>query len=132
MVGELLKSHAFILPSLIENSPNSLAEAMLVGTPSVASFVGGVPSMAKDNESALFFPSGDEAVLAEQIRRIFLDDDLARRLSVRAREVARVRHSKNKIVGDMLEIYESVTLPTSADGENSLYTSVDHEIVRNN
>jgi len=51
---------------------------------------------------------------------------------VRAREVARARHSKDKIVSDMLEIYESVTLPTSADGENSLYTSVDHEIVRNN
>ena len=81
--------------------------------------------MAKDNESALLFLSGDEAVLAEQIRRIFLDDDLARRLSVRAREVARARHSRDKIVSDMLEIYESVTLPTSADGENS-YTSVDH------
>jgi len=115
MTEEFLKSHVFVLPSLIENSPNSLAEAMLVGTPSVASFVGGVPSMAKDSESTLFFSSGDEAVLAEQIRRIFLDDDLARRLSVRAREAARARHSKDKIISDMLEIYESVTLPTSAE-----------------
>lgn len=115
MAEEFLKSHVFVLPSLIENSPNSLAEAMLVGTPSVASFVGGVPSMAKDSESALFFPSGDETVLAEQIRRIFLDDDLARSLSVGAREVARVRHSSKKIVDDMLNIYKSVASNFSDD-----------------
>lgn len=107
MAGQLLQTHAFVLPSLIENSPNSLGEAMLVGTPAVASFVGGVQSMAKDGESALFFPPGDEAVLAERLREIFLDDDLAHELSNRAREVARARHSSKKIVDDMLNIYKN-------------------------
>ena len=87
MANELKMAHVFALPSLIENSPNSLAEAMLVGTPSVASFVGGVPSMVQDGDSALLFPPGDEAVLAEQIRHVFLDDRLAQELSIRAREV---------------------------------------------
>lgn len=105
MTNELSKAHAFVLPSLIENSPNSLAEAMLVGTPSVASFVGGVPSMVHDGDSALLFPPGDETVLAEHIRRIFLDDRLAQGLSVRAREVSQRRHSKETIVNDMLDIY---------------------------
>ena len=114
MVGELLRSHVFALPSLMENSPNSLAESMMVGTPSVASFVGGVPSMAKDGESILFFPAGDEAVLAEQIRRIFLDDDLAYRLSARGRDVARARHSKHKIVNDMLAIYQRESVQQGA------------------
>lgn len=131
MTEEFRKSHAFVLPSLIENSPNSLAEAMLVGTPSVASSVGGVPSMAKDSESVLFFSSGDEAVLAEQIRHIFLDDDLACRLSVRARNMARARHSKDKIVSDILGIYERITLPTSTDCDTSLHPFLDDEIVRN-
>lgn len=105
MAAEMRKAHVFVLPSLVENSPNSLAEAMLVGTPSVASFVGGVPSMVQDGHSALLFPSGDEAVLAEQIRRIFLDDDLAKDLSVRAQEVAHRRHLKENIVDNMLGIY---------------------------
>ncbi len=106
MAGELARAHVFVLPSLIENSPNALAEAMLVGTPSVASFVGGVPSMTQDGASALLFPPGDESVLAEQLREIFLQDELALRLSACAREVARSRHCKEKIVGDMLAIYE--------------------------
>lgn len=106
MANQLLSAHVFVLPSMIENSPNSLGESMLVGTPSVASFVGGIPSMAQDGESVLLFPSGDEVVLAEQIRRIFLDDELACRLSAKSVDVARARHSRNKIVNDMLEIYE--------------------------
>lgn len=106
MAYELTKAHVFVLPSLIENSPNSLAEAMLVGTPSVASFVGGVPSMVRVGDSALLYPPGDEAVLAEQIRRVFLDDQLALALSAKAREVAQGRHSKEQIVTTMLEIYK--------------------------
>lgn len=105
MTIELMKAHVFVLPSLIENSPNSLAEAMLVGTPSIVSNVGGVSSMVQDNDSALLFPPGDEAVLAEQIRKVFLDDRLTDELSRRARAVSRIRHSKEKIIGDMIEIY---------------------------
>ncbi len=104
---ELKKAHVFVLPSFIENSPNSLAEAMLVGTPSVTSFVGGVSSMVHDGESALCFPAGDSALLAEQIRRIFLDDDLANKLSAQARDIATIRHQKEEIVRRTLEIYRN-------------------------
>jgi len=108
MAGQLLQAHVFVLPSLIENSPNSLAEAMLVGTPAVASFVGGVQSMTQDGKSTLFFPPGDEAVLAEQIRRVFLDDELAIRLSRAGRKTAWLRHSPEPIVQRMINIYKSV------------------------
>jgi glycosyltransferase involved in cell wall biosynthesis len=108
MADHLLRTHVFVLPSFIENESVSLAEAMIVGAPSVASFVGGVPSMAKDEESALFFPGGDEAVLAHQIRRVFLDDPLACHLSAQARETARKRHDRERIVDSMIEVYEAV------------------------
>ena len=106
MAREMLNAHVFVLPSCIENSPNSLAEAMMIGVPSVATFIGGIPSMARDGESSLFFPSGDEVTLAEQIRRIFLDDELASSLSSNARALAHARHSKEKIVKDLIGIYE--------------------------
>ncbi len=111
MVTELQRARVFVLPSFIENSPNALAEAMLVGTPAVAAFVGGVPSQACDGDSVLFFPAGDEALLAEQVRRIFRDEDLAMHLSLRARAVAAERHSVEKIVNTMVEIYETVASP---------------------
>ncbi len=103
---ELKKAHIFVLPSFIENSPNALAEAMLVGTPSIASFVGGVPCMAEDGESALFVSPGDESLLAERIRQIFLDDDLACRLSNNAKIIAMARHSKEKSTAEILKIYQ--------------------------
>ena len=68
VANELMKAHVFVLPSFIENSPNSLAEAMLVGTPCATSFAGGVPSMVNDGESALCFPPADAVLLAEQMR----------------------------------------------------------------
>lgn len=105
MAMEYRRAHVFVLPSLIENSPNSLAEAMMLGTPTISSYVGGVPSMARDEESVLFFPPGDEVVLAEQIRRVFLSRDLAEGLSSCAYERSIVRHNKAKIVKDILEIY---------------------------
>lgn len=105
MVRELSIAHVFVLPSFMENSPNSLAEAMLVGVPSIASYVGGVPSLVDDEKTALLFPSGDETALADQIRRIFLEDKVAQGLSIRARKVARSRHEKERIVKTMLQIY---------------------------
>ncbi len=50
MIDRMLKSNVFVLPSAIENSPNSLAEAMILGVPTVASYVGGVPDMIKHDE----------------------------------------------------------------------------------
>lgn len=108
MAEELSRAHVFVLPSFIENSPNSLAEAMLIGTPSVVSFVGGVPSMVTDEVEALTFPAGDEAVLAEQIRRVFLDDALGDELSLRARATSHRRHLPAQIARETLEIYRSV------------------------
>src|SRR5882724_2493605 len=42
MAKELARSHIFAIASYIENSPNSLCEAMQVGMPCVASYVGGI------------------------------------------------------------------------------------------
>jgi glycosyltransferase involved in cell wall biosynthesis len=118
VADELRKAHVFILPSFNENSPNSLAEAMLVGTPSVVSYTGGVPSMVNDGESALCFPFGDEALLADQIRRIFLQDELANKLSGQSRSVAQKRHLKETITSDMLAIYhKEIVRQTNANAK---------------
>jgi len=108
MAEELTSANVFVIPSLIENSPNSLAEAMIVGTPTVSSFVGGIPSMVCNNETSLCFPPGDERVMAECINMILEDDDLANRLSENARVVAINRHLESGIVSKMIYIYGDV------------------------
>lgn len=108
MASEYKKAHVFVLPSFLENSSNALGEAMLIGTPIVSAPVGGILSILKDEESGLFFPSGDYAMLAHQIQRILEDDDLAHKLSSRARSVAEYRHNVENTTQQYIDIYKDI------------------------
>lgn len=108
MIDEFCKANAFVLASFAENSPNALGEAMLIGTPSVVSPVGGVLSIVKDEESALVFPAGDYAMLAHQIDRVFENDELAIKLSVNAKSVALRRHDVEKTTEQYMSLYKDV------------------------
>ncbi len=78
MAREMAQAEIFAFATFADNSPSTIVEAMLVGTPMVVSLVGGIPSMVTDEETALCFPAGDEIVMAECIRRLFQDPKLAR------------------------------------------------------
>ena len=52
----LLDSHLYVYPSLMDNSPNALCEAQLLGVPCIATYVGGIPKMEKDIEKVLQIP----------------------------------------------------------------------------
>lgn len=108
MASQFSKSHVFVLPSFIENSPNSLGESMMVGTPTIVSPVGGVTSIVKDNENSILFPSGDHVALAFQIDRIFSDDNLAERISRNAREIALKRHDVKQATIQYYAIYSEI------------------------
>lgn len=54
MIEEYLNCNLFICPSSIENSPNSLGEAQILGVPCIASYAGGIPDMMKGLESYLY------------------------------------------------------------------------------
>ncbi len=72
---------AAILSSEFENFPHTVVEALAVGTPVIATAVGGVPEVVRDGENGLLVPPGDPDALAAAIRRFFSDDDLRRQLA---------------------------------------------------
>ena len=92
MIERMLKSHLYVLPSLIENSPNTLGEAMILGMPCVSAYTGGASEMAIDEKEALFYRANDPKILAWQIKRIFDSDELALSLGDRARRHALQTH----------------------------------------
>jgi glycosyltransferase involved in cell wall biosynthesis len=108
VIQELLDSEAMILPSFIENCSNTLQEAMMIGLPVVSSYVGGLPSLAKDEESILFFSPGDEIMCAFQLERLLMDHALTRRISKTAREIAFNRNNQEVTVNKQYEIYRKV------------------------
>lgn len=107
---KLAHVNAYILSSTVENSPNTLGEAMLVGTPCVASYCGGVPDMAVDGEEALFYRCNDSALLAWAVKRIFDDDTLSTRLSQNAQKHARITHDPARNAEALLNAYRAVLL----------------------
>lgn len=120
MAEELTRAHVYVIPSLIENSPNSLVEAMLVGTPSVASLCGGIPSMVNDGVNSLCFLPGDEVVMAECIREIFVDDALAQHLSAKASVFAHTRNNPDSVVAKMMEIYALVATAKNCEANHGM------------
>lgn len=108
MVECMLKCHVFLSPTVTDNSPNSIGEATMLGMPIVASYVGGVPSILKDEESCLFAPSGDPYMIAASIKRLFEDNDLTTNLSKNAILVAKKRHDQAIIREQYINIYRQI------------------------
>jgi glycosyltransferase involved in cell wall biosynthesis len=105
MVEQYLSAHVFVCPSAIENSPNSVGEAQLVGTPCVASYVGGSMDMIKDLETGLLYRFEEIALLAKHICTVFADNDLANSISEKARAAALKRHDKTINASHLNAIY---------------------------
>lgn len=113
MAEELAKSHVFVSPSFIDNSPNAVCEAQLVGVPVVSTYTGGVPSLVEEGLTGLFFPTGDAPMLAARLREVFEDDALALRLSEQSHTIASQRHDPHSVVQQVLAAYEDVLRKTT-------------------
>lgn len=105
MCNALKKCNVFVQASSIENSPNSLGEAMLLGMPCVASYVGGTGDMLLDKKEGFLYPFGDYSMLAYYISNIFDNDDLAIELGKNAKKHALITHNRNKNCDVLIEIY---------------------------
>ena len=75
---------ATVLSSGWENFPHSVVESLAVGTPVLATAVGGVAEVVHDGENGLLVPPGDPAALAAAIGRFAGDDELRLRLRAAA------------------------------------------------
>lgn len=100
-----LDAHVALTPSSIENSSNSIGEAMLLGVPVVASYVGGTPNLLDHGVEGYLYPFDAPYMMAEYIRRIFADDTLAATLGANGSIRAQKRHDAVRNLSDLTEIY---------------------------
>lgn len=107
-VPEIMSSADVVLvPSVEEPFGRTVAEAMAVGTPVVATDVGGPAEVVEDGTTGLLAPPGDPVVWSEAIRRILKHPDVASEMSRRATDVARRRFATERHVAAMMSVYES-------------------------
>ena len=108
MKENYLSANAFVLPSTIENSPNSLGEAMLLGVPCIASDVGGVTTMMTHGKEGFVYQSTAPYMLAHYICKVFAMEDAATGLGRAASAHARITHDPEKNLQDLLAIYREI------------------------
>lgn len=108
MLEQYLISHVFVSPSTIENSSNSIGEAMILGCPVVASNVGGTDSILKEDIEGFLYPFNEPYMMANYVNRLFSSDELCLEISKNARKRAMTTHNKETIKTELIKIYEDV------------------------
>ena len=124
MKEQYLKSHLFVCPSSIENSPNSLGEAMLLGMPCVSAEVGGIASIFTGGEDGILYPGfviknndcdyNNEALekisksLADACIQMWSDPVKEQDYCINARKHAKKNHDPEQNYKKMVEIYAKI------------------------
>jgi rhamnosyl/mannosyltransferase len=98
-----------VLPSEYEAFGLVLLESLAAGTPVVASRVGGIPEVVEDGKAGLLVPPKSPPALAEAIRRVWEDRDLARRLGEYGRDQVVPRFRWDTLADRLDALYREVT-----------------------
>lgn len=108
VVTEIQKAHLYIMPSHIENSPNNLCEAQIIGIPIVSTYAGGVGSLIQDKEDGTLIQNGDPYALAGAIIDTKENYNNAVKMAKNAKVKALTRHNSNNIAADLVETYNLI------------------------
>lgn len=108
LITALLEADIYVMPSHIENSPNNLCEAMIIGMPCISTFVGGSGSLLSDGCEGLLVQDGDPWAMAGAILELKEDKSRAIAMGKNARKRALQRHNKDKIVNELIMIYKNI------------------------
>lgn len=103
-----LDARLYVLPTLMDNSPNSLCEAMTLGMPCIASRVGGIPSLINDQINGLLFEPGNSDELAEKMIFLLSDIGYSIKLGKNARVLAFKRNYPDEVAKTTFDVYKSI------------------------
>ena len=105
---ELLKASVYVHTSYIDNSPNSVCEAQMLGIPVIVTHVGGSTSLIEEGVTGFSVPANDPYQMAYLIDKLFEDTVLNKSIGANARVVAQKRHNKSQIIDSMIETYNTI------------------------
>lgn len=108
LIREYQSASLLVNPSSIESYSLVVAEAMYIGTPTVASFVGGMANLGMDNENILYFPKEDYVTCADRIISLLGSVELSTRLSVSSIKYSQKRCDRMNIAAKQCNIYNDV------------------------
>lgn len=111
MASQMASSNVFVMPSSIENHSSTLIEAMVVGTPCISSYVGGIPEYLSHNVNGLLYRFEEHEILAAHIIKIFNENSFAMLLGSNAKKTMRDSRNSINLKEELLDIYQKVLKP---------------------
>lgn len=107
MKKEYLASNVFICPSSIENSPNSLGEAQILGVPCISSYVGGTPDMVPNIDCGRLYRFEEIEMLAQLVCEVFCCTSFANQNVMIS--TAMTRHDPCQNTATLVSIYRNIS-----------------------
>lgn len=98
----------FCMPSLYDNYPNSVLEAMSTALPVVATKVGGIPFQVKEGKNGFLVESGDETKLAQKILYLLNNPSKARKMGLENRKWVVKHFSWEESAKKLKQVYEGL------------------------
>ena len=108
LIDMMCNSTMYVHTAYIENSPNSICEAQLVGMPIVSTMVGGISTLVRNGEEGDLLPANDPWQIANPIIELSKDKERMMRYSKNSREHALERHNPENIMNQLLKCYKDL------------------------
>ena len=108
MIKEYLNANVYVLPSCIENSPNSLCEAQILGVPCISSICGGTTDFINHNIDGFLYRCEEYEQLAQIIMEIFKLKEKISNISSKAINKAIMRHNREMNARQLLNIFSNI------------------------
>lgn len=103
---ELMQATIYVLPSYAEGLPMGMLEAMAVGTPTVATTVGGIPDAIENGVNGFLVEPGDVDALAARIQQLLADAGLRERFAAAARARVASDYGTQRVLAQIEELYK--------------------------
>jgi glycosyltransferase involved in cell wall biosynthesis len=89
-----------------EGMPRTIIESLAVGTPIIASDLGGMPEMVRDGETGLLFPPGDSDALANRVHTFMATDFDHQKFRQNARHEFEMTYTAEQNLRQLEQIYQ--------------------------
>jgi len=101
-------SQVVVVPSRMESLPTTVKEAFYLNVPVVATNVGGIPELVKDNETGILVPSENPDRLADAVNELLSDKQKAKRLANNGNEFVKSNMTWDIILPKYIQFYEDL------------------------
>ena len=101
-------SYVVVVPSRMESLPTTIKEAFFLKIPVVATNVGGIPELVKNNETGLLVPANNPQKLAESVNKLLENKQNANQLAKSGYEFIIKNMTWDVILPKYIEFYENL------------------------